>query len=1048
MVEKEDKSSESGDEQSTATTVSVKDEEKSETKTSEPRKATKTVNFDGIPDEKDDEHENDVKDKRKMRFNSVPVNKSPKMMQLNVSSILEMDEERKNDDEENDITWNSLWSKNMRNSFENNQDNITDISYRRRMSSMHPDGVDSRRRDSVRTIFFGNPVACSRRFSQDLRLPEFPEEEEEIESETAKVVFFQIFIPFLIAGFGNVGAGLILDQVQHWTVFKQVSELFIVVATFLGLKGNLEMTLAARLSTQANLGRIDELPEQIQIGIGNIALVQCQSIVIAFLASLVAICVDFFKGFEFHLDEISLICATSLITASLTGFFLATIMVVVIIVSRKIGVNPDNVATLIAAFLGDITAVAMLAGAARMFYAYRHIVWLSPLVIVCFLSLLPISVYIARRNDYTRDIVGTGWIPIIIAIFISCAAGFIFDIAVSLFDKIAIFQPIINGVGSNLVAVQTSRISTYFYQRTSIGELPTDEDGRKYKVCETPFNAYLGSNPNQRTARLLLLMAIPGHIIYIVVIRIVQRDNVVITGYFVLLYLSSAAIQVAVLLYIAYVLVPLLWKRKVDPDNAAIPGACDGDGDDNNNRNLATIEEGMVAASVVKEYEKEIETPFDALKQLLIPFLIAGLGNVATGYTLVHVKDWKVFNEIPQLIILVPALLGLKGNVEMTLASRLSTHANLGDLDHPSKRRQIIIGNMALVQCQASTVGFIAPFISLALSYLNPDENDDHVLTVQEIVLLSASSVITANIANLLLGSVMCCVVVFSRKYKINPDNIATPIAASLGDFTTMILLSYIAHFLFENIHLELVPTISLAVLLLLIPLWGHIARSIRFTRQIILTGWIPIISAMLLQNTGGLIMEGALDKFKRLAAFQPVINGVGGNLVAIQSSRMSTYLHQNTNIGQLPASDSSVCVSPIHTFCSPRSHQSTMARLLLYLSAPSHLFFLVIIKVIRPTFHLTALFLVVYLSAAVTQVAVLLQLGYFLVHYTWRRGVDPDNNVIPFLTAFADLIGSGLLAIAFFVLYALGDENAFNTTINENIANVVRNATLNVTSY
>lgn len=33
----------------------------------------------------------------------------------------------------------------------------------------------------------------------------------------------------------------------------------------------------------------------------------------------------------------------------------------------------------------------------------------------------------------------------------------------------------------------------------------------------------------------------------------------------------------------------------------------------------------------------------------------------------------KVFLEIPELFILVPALLGLKGNLEMTLASRLST---------------------------------------------------------------------------------------------------------------------------------------------------------------------------------------------------------------------------------------------------------------------------------------------------------------------------------------------------------------------------------------
>ncbi len=36
----------------------------------------------------------------------------------------------------------------------------------------------------------------------------------------------------------------------------------------------------------------------------------------------------------------------------------------------------------------------------------------------------------------------------------------------------------------------------------------------------------------------------------------------------------------------------------------------------------------------------------------------------------------NVFKEITEIYILVPALLGLKGNLEMTLASRLSTQVD------------------------------------------------------------------------------------------------------------------------------------------------------------------------------------------------------------------------------------------------------------------------------------------------------------------------------------------------------------------------------------
>ena len=60
----------------------------------------------------------------------------------------------------------------------------------------------------------------------------------------------QIFFPFIIAGLGMVGAGIVLDIVQHWKVFETINEIFILVPALLGLKGNLEMTLASRLSTQ------------------------------------------------------------------------------------------------------------------------------------------------------------------------------------------------------------------------------------------------------------------------------------------------------------------------------------------------------------------------------------------------------------------------------------------------------------------------------------------------------------------------------------------------------------------------------------------------------------------------------------------------------------------------------------------------------------------------------------------------------------------------------------------------------------------------------
>lgn len=59
----------------------------------------------------------------------------------------------------------------------------------------------------------------------------------------------QVLVPFLICGFGNLGAGQLLDVVQHWKVFIIVPELYVLIPSLMGLKGNLEMTMASRLST-------------------------------------------------------------------------------------------------------------------------------------------------------------------------------------------------------------------------------------------------------------------------------------------------------------------------------------------------------------------------------------------------------------------------------------------------------------------------------------------------------------------------------------------------------------------------------------------------------------------------------------------------------------------------------------------------------------------------------------------------------------------------------------------------------------------------------
>ena len=70
-----------------------------------------------------------------------------------------------------------------------------------------------------------------------------------IKNESMFQIALEMLFPFILAGIGMVLAGLLFDHVQHWDVFDSIHELFILIPPLLGLKGNLEMTLASRLST-------------------------------------------------------------------------------------------------------------------------------------------------------------------------------------------------------------------------------------------------------------------------------------------------------------------------------------------------------------------------------------------------------------------------------------------------------------------------------------------------------------------------------------------------------------------------------------------------------------------------------------------------------------------------------------------------------------------------------------------------------------------------------------------------------------------------------
>lgn len=415
------------------------------------------------------------------------------------------------------------------------------------------------------------------------------------------------------------------------------------------------------------------------------------------------------------------------------------------------------------------------------------------------------------------------------------------------------------------------------------------------------------------------------------------------------------------------------------------------------------------------------ESDLALLIHIAIPFFIGGIGTCFAGVIFHEVQNYAVFRGISEILILLPSLQALKGNLHMTLASRMSTHSHMGQMNDWDELRSLAIANIALNQILSTTIGILASALAIIihafLSY--------RMFELDDALLVMVTGVLTCSIASVFLDIIMIFVIYGAQVYKIDPDDVATPIAASLGDITSLSLYAFLAKALYDanakggdNTVFNIVCFSVIILYVLLLPVWFSIVKDNVHTADVMCRGsyWYPLISAMFVCTICGLILDASLVDYSGIALFHPVICGVGGNLVAIQSSKLSSYLHAHTKPGQLPKGET-VCMNPV-AICLRRPTYKTTP-ILLIIAIPGHILFFFICSYVSGDGAppMTFLFLISYVVAAELQVFILLYLAYVITYALWLRCIDPDNATIPYLTSIGDVIGATFITIIFISL-------------------------------
>lgn len=169
----------------------------------------------------------------------------------------------------------------------------------------------------------------------------------------------------------------------------------------------------------------------------------------------------------------------------------------------------------------------------------------------------------------------------------------------------------------------------------------------------------------------------------------------------------------------------------------------------------------------------------EMLKQSLPLLIVCGIGGIVAGNTLGAMAG--VLKDIPGLIVVIPAVIALRGNISTALGSRLGSAYHLGIIDAKNlwneELKQNIIGSLVLSFLMSFIIGVLAYVTSLVLN-VQPDP-----------LRLIAIVVLAGGISGLILTLLTIIIIYFVFKRGYDPDNITGPALATFGDVFSMLCI-------------------------------------------------------------------------------------------------------------------------------------------------------------------------------------------------------------------------------------------------------------------
>jgi len=394
--------------------------------------------------------------------------------------------------------------------------------------------------------------------------------------------------------------------------------------------------------------------------------------------------------------------------------------------------------------------------------------------------------------------------------------------------------------------------------------------------------------------------------------------------------------------------------------------------------------------------------PLSFLKEALIAFSF-NIGGILAGFMVA--SQLNVFQLSPWAIAVYPAILTARGVISGLFSGRLSTALHIGTvfprLRGNTQNFYMFSKSLIVITLETSVAMSLVSMIfgSLFWGITFADFSD---------ILLVISATMVLGLTNFLLTIEIAFI---SFKKGLDPDVIVYPIMSTVADIVITLCYVFVLNLFFLSGIVGRYVVVFLGVLLItlaldVLPRCIHDQGFIKTIKESLLT----LVFVAFIVNVTGTVLKGISEivgRRKEIYIVYPALIDTVGDVGSVVGSTATTKLA----LGLLKPS-----------FHAMRNHATRIsatwtASIIMFAVYP----ILSLLTQGTFTLHSFLSFTGLLLTANVIAVSAIVLISYAVAILTFKKGLDPDNFVIPIESSLADSITSLALLAALLLTSYMG---------------------------